>query len=43
MAEGTDLAGIRDATALAKLAADEQKAVRPLWAKVAELSNKAGA
>jgi hypothetical protein len=33
----TDLAGLRDAAALAKLSADEQKAFAQLWADVAEL------
>ncbi len=39
----TDLAGIRDAAALAKLAADEQKACTQLWADVAALLKKASA
>jgi len=38
----TDLAGIRDAAALAKLPADEQKAFTQLWADVAALLKKAG-
>ena len=38
-----DLAGIRDATALAKLPADEQKAFTQLWADVAVLLKKAEA
>ena len=37
----TDLAGIRDAAALAKLPADEQKAFTQLWADVAALLKKA--
>ena len=37
----TDLAGIRDAAALAKLPADEQKALTQLWADVAALLKKA--
>ena len=37
----TDLAGIRDATALAKLPADEQKACRALWAEVEVVLKKA--
>jgi formylglycine-generating enzyme required for sulfatase activity/tetratricopeptide (TPR) repeat protein len=36
--EDTDLAGIRDAAALAKLPADEQKRWQALWAQVPELS-----
>ena len=36
-----DLAGIRDAAALAKLPADEQKAFSQLWADVAALLKKA--
>ena len=39
----TDLAGIRDAAALAKLPADEQKAFTQLWADVAALLKKANA
>jgi tetratricopeptide (TPR) repeat protein len=39
--QDTDLAGIRDAAALAKLPADEQKAFTQLWADVAALLNKA--
>jgi serine/threonine-protein kinase len=39
--QDADLAGIRDATALAKLPADEQKAFTQLWADVAELRKKA--
>ena len=38
----TDLAGIRDAAALANLPADEQKAFTQLWAGVAALLKKAG-
>jgi hypothetical protein len=38
----TDLAGIRDAAALANLPADEQKAFTQLWADVAALLKKAG-
>ena len=37
----TDLAGIRDAAALAKLPADERKAFAQLWADVAALLKKA--
>jgi hypothetical protein len=37
----TDLAGLRDAAALAKLPADEQKAFAQLWAGVEELLKKA--
>src|SRR5262249_47025636 len=37
----SDLAGLRDATALAKLPADEQKACIQLWAEVAALLKKA--
>ena len=37
----TDLAGIRDAAALAKLPAEEQKACTQLWADVAALLKKA--
>jgi tetratricopeptide (TPR) repeat protein len=37
----TDLAGIRDKAALAKLPADEQKALAQLWADVAALLQKA--
>ena len=37
MAKVTDLAGIRDAPALANLPADEQKAFTQLWADVAGL------
>jgi serine/threonine protein kinase len=37
----SDLAGIRDAAALAKLSADEQKAFARLWADVAALLKKA--
>jgi hypothetical protein len=36
-----DLAGLRDAAALAKLLADEQKAFTHLWADVAALLKKA--
>ncbi len=39
--QDTDLAGIRDAAALAKLPADEQKACTQLWADVAALLKKA--
>jgi eukaryotic-like serine/threonine-protein kinase len=39
----TDLAGIRDAAALAKLPADEQKACTQLWADVAALLKNANA
>ncbi len=39
----TDLAGIRDAVALAKLPPDEQKAFTQLWADVAALLQKANA
>ena len=39
--QDTDLAGIRDAAALAKLPPDEQKAVTQLWADVAVLLKKA--
>jgi hypothetical protein len=35
--QDNDLAGIRDATALAKLPVDEQKAFTQLWADVAAL------
>jgi len=38
----TDLAGIRDAAALANLPADEQKAFTQLWADVVALLKKAG-
>jgi eukaryotic-like serine/threonine-protein kinase len=38
----TDLAGIRDQAALAKLPAEEQKAFTRLWADVATLLKKAG-
>ena len=41
--QDTDLAGIRDAAALAKLPADEQKAFTQLWADVAALLKKANA
>ena len=41
--QDTDLAGIRDAAALAKLPADEQKACTQLWADVAALLKKANA
>jgi hypothetical protein len=37
----TDLAGIRDRAALAKLPADEQKVFTQLWADVAALLKKA--
>ncbi|HKB36714.1 MAG TPA: hypothetical protein VKD72_09685, partial [Gemmataceae bacterium] len=37
----SDLAGIRDAPALAKLPAEEQRAFTQLWTAVAELSKKA--
>jgi hypothetical protein len=39
--QDTDLAGIRDAAALAKLPADEQKAFIQLWSDVAALLKKA--
>jgi len=39
--QDTDLAGIRDAAALAKLPADQQKACTQLWADVAALLKKA--
>jgi hypothetical protein len=39
--QDTDLAGIRDAVALAKLPAEEQKAFIQLWADVAALLKKA--
>ena len=39
----TDLAGLRDAPALAKLPADEQKACRALWAEVDALLEKSQA
>ena len=39
--QDSDLAGIRDAAALAKLAVDEQKAFTRLWAKVESLLKKA--
>jgi serine/threonine protein kinase/formylglycine-generating enzyme required for sulfatase activity len=39
--QDSDLAAIRDAAALAKLPADEQKAFTQLWSDVAELSRKA--
>ena len=38
----SDLAGIRDATSLAKLPPDEQQAFTRLWADVAALLSKAG-
>ena len=41
--QDTDLAAIRDAAALAKLPADEQKACTQLWADVAALLKKANA
>ena len=41
LAEDPDLAGIRDAAALAKLPADEQKAFTQFWADVAALLKKA--
>ena len=41
--QDNDLAGIRDAAALAKLPADEQKAFNQLWADVAALLKKAEA
>ena len=41
--QDTDLAGIRDAAALVKLPADEQKAFTQLWADVAALLKKAQA
>jgi hypothetical protein len=37
----TDLAGLRDAAALAQLPADEQKACTQLWADVAAALKKA--
>jgi hypothetical protein len=37
----SDLAGLRDVTALAKLPAQEQKAFAQLWADVAALLKKA--
>ncbi len=40
--QDTDLAGIRDAAALAKLPAEEQKAWRALWADVDSLLKRAG-
>lgn len=39
--QDTDLAGLRDAEAQAKLPAEEQKAVNRLWADVAALLKKA--
>ncbi len=39
--QDTDLAGIRDAAALAKLPEDEQKAFNQLWTDVAGLLKKA--
>jgi eukaryotic-like serine/threonine-protein kinase len=39
--QDTDLAGLRDAAALAKLPAEEQKAFAPLWADVAATLQKA--
>jgi eukaryotic-like serine/threonine-protein kinase len=39
--QDTDLAGIRDAAALAKLSADERTAFTQLWSDVAELLKKA--
>jgi hypothetical protein len=39
--QDADLAGIRDAAALAKLPADEQKAFSKLWADVAAVLKKA--
>ncbi len=39
--DDTDLAGIRDKDALAKLAADERETCKRLWADVAELLKKA--
>jgi eukaryotic-like serine/threonine-protein kinase len=41
--QDTDLAGIRDAAALARLPADQQKAFTQLWADVAALLKKAEA
>ncbi len=41
--EDTDLGGIREAEALAKLPADEQKACAQLWTDAAELLKKASA
>ena len=40
--QDTDLAGIRDADALARLPADEQEAWRSLWAEVDALRKRAG-
>jgi serine/threonine protein kinase/tetratricopeptide (TPR) repeat protein len=40
--EDDDLAGVRDADALAKLPPDERAAWRDLWSKVADLLNKPG-
>jgi hypothetical protein len=40
--EDDDLAGVRDADALAKLPPDERKAWQDLWSKVADLLNKPG-
>ena len=39
--QDTDLAGIRDAAALARLPSQEQKACTQLWADVAALLKKA--
>jgi serine/threonine-protein kinase len=39
--QDSDLAGLRDAAALAKLSAEEQKAFTQLWAEVAALRKKA--
>ncbi len=39
--QDTDLTGIRDAAALAKLSGEEQKGCTQLWADVAELLKKA--
>jgi hypothetical protein len=40
--EDSDLAGIRDAAALAKLPAEERTACEKLWADVAALLQKTG-
>jgi hypothetical protein len=40
--QDTDLAGLRDAAAVAKLPAEEQKQFSQLWADVAALLKKAG-
>ncbi len=41
--EDSDLAGVREAAALAKLPADEQEAFTQFWGKVAALLKKAEA